>query len=153
MLEARGLVKSFGKIAAVRDVSFNARDGQITGLLGPNGAGKSTTLRMLYTVLTPDAGDAFIDGRLCCTQHPLVLALGVHDAPGCAPRNLEHGLHRGSGLIHEAAEPLAVFVEALDWTARHAAVHGGLRDRRSNVDDEPGIERARMETRVRQLDE
>ena len=62
MLEARGLVKSFGKIAAVRDVSFSARDGQITGLLGPNGAGKSTTLRMLYTVLKPDAGDAFIDG-------------------------------------------------------------------------------------------
>jgi sodium transport system ATP-binding protein len=62
MLEARGLVKSFGKVSAVRNVSFTARDGQITGLLGPNGAGKSTTLRMLYTVLRPDAGDAFIDG-------------------------------------------------------------------------------------------
>jgi sodium transport system ATP-binding protein len=61
MLEARGLTKSFGKIAAVRGVSFSARDGQITGLLGPNGAGKSTTLRMLYTVLKPDAGDALID--------------------------------------------------------------------------------------------
>jgi sodium transport system ATP-binding protein len=62
MLEARGLFKSFGSVAAVRGVSFTARDGQITGLLGPNGAGKSTTLRMLYTVLRPDAGDAFIDG-------------------------------------------------------------------------------------------
>jgi sodium transport system ATP-binding protein len=62
MLEARGLFKSFGKVAAVRGVSFGARNGQITGLLGPNGAGKSTTLRMLYTVLTPDAGDALIDG-------------------------------------------------------------------------------------------
>ncbi|HEV7606043.1 MAG TPA: ATP-binding cassette domain-containing protein [Steroidobacteraceae bacterium] len=62
MLEARDLYKSFGDIAAVRGVSFAARDGQITGLLGPNGAGKSTTLRMLYTVLTPEAGDAFIDG-------------------------------------------------------------------------------------------
>ena len=62
MLEARDLTKSFGKVAAVRGVSFAARDGQITGLLGPNGAGKSTTLRMLYTVLRPDAGDAFIDG-------------------------------------------------------------------------------------------
>jgi sodium transport system ATP-binding protein len=61
MLEARGLTKTFGKIAAVRGVSFSARDGQITGLLGPNGAGKSTTLRMLYTVLKPDAGDALID--------------------------------------------------------------------------------------------
>ncbi len=62
MLEARGLVKSFGSVAAVRGVSFTARDGQITGLLGPNGAGKSTTLRMLYTVLKPDEGDALIDG-------------------------------------------------------------------------------------------
>jgi sodium transport system ATP-binding protein len=62
MLEARGLFKSFGKVEAVRGVSFAARDGQITGLLGPNGAGKSTTLRMLYTVLKPDQGDAFING-------------------------------------------------------------------------------------------
>jgi sodium transport system ATP-binding protein len=62
MLEARDLTKSFGKVSAVRGVSFGARDGQITGLLGPNGAGKSTTLRMLYTVLRPDSGDAFIDG-------------------------------------------------------------------------------------------
>jgi sodium transport system ATP-binding protein len=62
MLEARGLFKSFGRVAAVRGVSFSAGNGQITGLLGPNGAGKSTTLRMLYTVLVPDAGDALIDG-------------------------------------------------------------------------------------------
>jgi sodium transport system ATP-binding protein len=62
MLEARGLSKSFGSVVAVRGVSFAARDGQITGLLGANGAGKSTTLRMLYTVLKPDAGDALIDG-------------------------------------------------------------------------------------------
>ena len=71
MLEARGLCKSFGKIVAVRGVSFSARDGQITGLLGPNGAGKSTTLRMLYTVLRPDEGDALIDGR-SVLQDPLV---------------------------------------------------------------------------------
>jgi len=62
MLEARELTKSFGSVAAVRGVSFIARDGQITGLLGANGAGKSTTLRMLYTVLRPNSGDAFVDG-------------------------------------------------------------------------------------------
>ena len=44
-------------------MSLRAQDGRITGLLGPNGAGKSTTLRMLYTVLRPDAGDALIDGH------------------------------------------------------------------------------------------
>jgi sodium transport system ATP-binding protein len=70
MLEARGLFKSFGKVEAVRGVSFAARDGQITGLLGPNGAGKSTTLRMLYTVLKPDQGDAFINGT-SVTADPL----------------------------------------------------------------------------------
>ncbi len=61
MIEARALAKSFGKVTAVEDVSFVAQDGQITGLLGPNGAGKSTTLRMLYTVLRPDTGTAFVD--------------------------------------------------------------------------------------------
>ena len=62
MIEASGLSKQFGRIAAATRVSFNARDGEITGLLGPNGAGKSTTLRMLYGVLTPDDGSARIDG-------------------------------------------------------------------------------------------
>jgi sodium transport system ATP-binding protein len=57
-----GLHKSFGDVNAVRGVSFKAEDGRITGLLGPNGAGKSTTLRILYTVLRPDAGSASIDG-------------------------------------------------------------------------------------------
>ena len=62
MIEVQGLSKSFGKVQAVKDVSFSAHDGQITGLLGPNGAGKSTTLRMLYTLLKPDHGSAQIDG-------------------------------------------------------------------------------------------
>jgi len=63
MIEARHLFKHFGTVAAVRDVSLRAGDGRITGLLGPNGAGKSTSLRMLSTVLRPDAGDALIDGH------------------------------------------------------------------------------------------
>jgi sodium transport system ATP-binding protein len=62
VIEARNLQKHFGAVSAVRDVTLRALDGRITGLLGPNGAGKSTTLRILYTVLTPDAGDALIDG-------------------------------------------------------------------------------------------
>ena len=62
MIEAMGLNKRFGSIEAAREVSFVARDGEITGLLGANGAGKSTCLRMLYGVLTPDSGKACIDG-------------------------------------------------------------------------------------------
>ena len=62
MITVSDIHKSFGKVRALRGVSFNAPDGKITGLLGPNGAGKSTTLRVLYTVLTPDLGAATIDG-------------------------------------------------------------------------------------------
>jgi sodium transport system ATP-binding protein len=62
MIEVMGLSKRFGNIEAVKDVSFVARDGEITGLLGANGAGKSTCLRMLYGVLSPDSGRACIDG-------------------------------------------------------------------------------------------
>jgi sodium transport system ATP-binding protein len=62
MIEALGLSKRFGPVAAAHEVTFSARDGEITGLLGANGAGKSTCLRMLYGVLTPDSGRACIDG-------------------------------------------------------------------------------------------
>ena len=62
MIRVEGLEKSFGRVHALRGVSFEAPDGKITGLLGPNGAGKSTTMRILYTVLKPDAGVAVIDG-------------------------------------------------------------------------------------------
>jgi sodium transport system ATP-binding protein len=62
VIEAKNLSKRFGTVDAAIDISFVARDGEITGLLGANGAGKSTTLRMLYGVLTPDSGSARIDG-------------------------------------------------------------------------------------------
>jgi sodium transport system ATP-binding protein len=62
MIDARGLEKAFGSVKAVDGVSFVARDGEITGLLGPNGAGKTTTLRMLYTLMKPDAGSVAVDG-------------------------------------------------------------------------------------------
>lgn len=48
---------------AVDDFSFSFNRGEIFGLLGPNGAGKTTTLRMLATLIKPDSGDAFIDGK------------------------------------------------------------------------------------------
>jgi len=66
MIEVHNLHKSFkaksGTVHAVRGVSFEARDGEITGLLGPNGAGKTTTLRMLYTLMTPDEGSVRVNG-------------------------------------------------------------------------------------------
>ena len=61
--------KSFGNVAAVRDVSFHIERGTTFGLLGPNGAGKTTTMRMILGILTPDRGTmtwdgAKIDGRM-----------------------------------------------------------------------------------------
>ena len=78
MIEARALAKNFGPVVAVRELSLTAADGCITGLVGPNGAGKSTSLRMLYTVLRPDSGDALIDGA-SVVRAPLAAAarLGV----------------------------------------------------------------------------
>lgn len=62
MIEAKGLSKRFGQVEAAREVSFTAKNGEITGLLGANGAGKSTCLRMVYGVITPDSGQVCIDG-------------------------------------------------------------------------------------------
>jgi len=62
MIEVSALRKSFGKVQALKAVSFQAPLGQITGLLGPNGAGKSTCLRILSTVMTADGGHASIGG-------------------------------------------------------------------------------------------
>lgn len=62
MIEVHNLEKRFGDVVAVQGVTFTARDGEITGLLGPNGAGKTTTMRMIGTLVTPDAGEARIDG-------------------------------------------------------------------------------------------
>lgn len=62
MIKVTNLHKSFGDVKAVRGISFEAHDGEITGLLGPNGAGKTTTLRMLYSLLPPDKGEIRIDG-------------------------------------------------------------------------------------------
>jgi sodium transport system ATP-binding protein len=106
MIEANNLRKTFGLVTAVRDVSLRAADGKITGLLGPNGAGKSTTLRILYTVLKPDTGDALINGisalsdPLRARQHIGVLPHGAGIYPNLTAREnivyfgALHGLSR-----------------------------------------------------------
>ncbi len=62
MIALAGVKKRFGKVEALRGVSFEVKDGEVTGLLGPNGAGKTTALRVLYGVLAPDEGRASVDG-------------------------------------------------------------------------------------------
>jgi ABC-2 type transport system ATP-binding protein len=68
MLEIRHLVKSFGPLIAVDDVSFTVPQGEVLGFLGPNGAGKSTTMKMITSFLAPTAGTAIICGYDIATQ-------------------------------------------------------------------------------------
>jgi ABC-2 type transport system ATP-binding protein len=63
MIEARGLVKRYGGTAAVDDLSFTIRPGQVTGFLGPNGAGKTTTMRLILGLDHPSAGAVTVNGR------------------------------------------------------------------------------------------
>jgi sodium transport system ATP-binding protein len=70
MIEIRSLAKSFGALRVIEDVSFVARDGEVTGLIGPNGAGKTTMFRLICTVLRPDRGATLIDG-IDSQEYPL----------------------------------------------------------------------------------
>ena len=63
MITARGLTKHYGRIVAVRDLTFTVRPGVVTGFLGPNGAGKSTTMRILIGLDRPNAGRATVNGK------------------------------------------------------------------------------------------
>jgi sodium transport system ATP-binding protein len=64
MIAIKNLHKRYGDRVAVQDISFEARDGEITGLLGANGAGKTTTLRIIAGLLKPGAGSVRVDGPL-----------------------------------------------------------------------------------------
>ena len=63
VLEVRNLVKDFGKVLAVNDISFDVDAGEIFGLIGPNGAGKTTTLRVIATLLKPTSGTVSVNGH------------------------------------------------------------------------------------------
>jgi ABC-2 type transport system ATP-binding protein len=62
LLVVDGISKSFGTVAALRNLSFSASPGEIIGLLGPNGAGKTTAMRILSTILSPESGRFSLDG-------------------------------------------------------------------------------------------
>ena len=130
MIRAQGIHKSFGEVHAVRGLSFDARDGRITGLLGPNGAGKSTTLRILCTLLKPDQGTAIIDGAdVIADSHGARRGIGSlpHDS-GLYPRltareNIAYyarlcGLDKG--LIEDKVDSIIETLEIGDFADRRA---------------------------------
>jgi sodium transport system ATP-binding protein len=113
MIEVKDLHKHFGTVKAVDGVSFQARDGEITGLLGPNGAGKTTTLRMLYTLMNPDRGQVLVDGIDVASD-----ALAVRRRLGVLPD--------ARGLYKRLTAR-----ENIDYFARLQGLDNGLARRRS----------------------
>ncbi|HTP99724.1 MAG TPA: ATP-binding cassette domain-containing protein [Casimicrobiaceae bacterium] len=119
MIRVDGLTKSFGRkgeVHAVREVSFDAPDGEITGLLGPNGAGKTTLLRMLATLVVPDAGTASVGGRdIGRDRYAVRERIGVlSDARGLYPRLTARENIRYYGALHGLAGPaLETRIDAL----------------------------------------
>jgi len=63
MLELRGVTKRYPGVVAVKDVSFVARAGEVTGYLGPNGSGKSTTMKMITGLIEPSGGEILFHGE------------------------------------------------------------------------------------------
>lgn len=121
MIVLDGLSKRYGSLHAVRDVSFSAENGKVTGLLGPNGAGKTTTLRMLSSLVRPDAGRALVDGiDVERSPHQALARLGLlPDGRGLYPRLTarEHLEYFGAlhGLSRTALSArIAQLVELLD---------------------------------------
>jgi sodium transport system ATP-binding protein len=119
MIALERLAKAFGKcreVHAVRDVTFDAPDGAITGLLGPNGAGKTTLLRIIATLVVPDAGCARVDGLDAVADRYAVRArIGVlSDARGLYARLTARENVRYYGALHGlSGAPLEQRIDAL----------------------------------------
>ena len=124
MITVENLHKRFGDVQAVKDVSFVAKNGEVTGLLGPNGAGKTTTLRMIYALMRPDQGRILVDDVDAVANPQAAQArLGVlPDVSGLYPRLTprEHIYYYGAlhGLSGPALEQRArELMQILDMNA------------------------------------
>ncbi|WP_249346995.1 ABC transporter ATP-binding protein [Microbispora sp. H11081] len=103
------MIKSFGPVKAVDGVSFSVEAGSVTGYLGPNGAGKTTTLRCLLGLVTPDSGEALVNGeRYVTLPRPVTEVGAVLEAtsfhPGRTARNHLRILCTAAGLPDARAD-------------------------------------------------
>ena len=128
---------------AVPVVLLGVDDGAVRAQAQPHTKLLDARLEHLGTPDQDGVRDLLFGDDLHGPQHALVLALGEHDAralePG-APRGRVHRLHDGAGLVHELLQLLLIGVEVGDGPRGDARLHGGLRDGRRDVHDEPRIE-------------
>lgn len=121
-VEIQNLVKSFGNLVAVDDVSLEVREGEIYALLGPNGAGKTTTIKMLMGLLDPDSGSAKVFG-VDSKVNPVEVKNLVGYVPeeqqlydSLTPRELFNFIASIRGLPEEMiTKRMREFVKALDF--------------------------------------
>lgn len=136
-VECRKLTKDFGRTCAVRDLSFTAPMGSVTGFVGANGAGKTTTMRLLLGLTAPTSGVALVGGRqLDREAHPRLLVGPVLDTPGVHPGQSGRSHLRihaaGSGIPRSRVDDVLELVE-LDHAAdrRCGSYSLGMRQRLS----------------------
>ncbi len=108
LIEAEHLIKRFGDKAAVDDVSFSVKGGEIFGFLGPNGAGKTTTIKMIVGLLKPTAGTARVAGYDVQVQPLLAKASSgyVPDEPNLYSKLSARELLRFVGDLYELSPAL-----------------------------------------------
>ncbi|MBV9861354.1 MAG: ABC transporter ATP-binding protein [Alphaproteobacteria bacterium] len=121
MLEIWNLVKHFGPLVAVDDVSFTVAPGEVLGFLGPNGAGKSTTMKMITGFLAPTAGTAIICGRdiqaepIAAKRHIGYLPEGAPAYPDMTPADFLDFIARIRGYAGaEARSRIGLVTEVLN---------------------------------------
>ena len=114
LVQVSGLVKRFGEHAAVDDVSFDIREGEVFGLLGPNGAGKTTAISMISCLIAPTAGTVTVGGLSVATD-----AIKVKSALGVVPQEI-------------ALYPTLTALENLRFWGRMYGLSGALLDERVN---------------------
>ncbi|MGD0094208.1 MAG: ATP-binding cassette domain-containing protein [Planctomycetota bacterium] len=133
LADVSGLVKTFGPLRAVDDLTFQVKRGEIVGLLGPNGAGKSTTMKVLTCYLVADGGTASVAG-VSIDEDPVEVRRHIGYLPENAPLYAEmrvseslafvarmHGLSRA-----KARERIAWAVEACGLQPKYVAIIGTL---------------------------
>jgi ABC-2 type transport system ATP-binding protein len=135
MIEVAGLTKQFGKVVAVRELSFTVPAGTISGFLGPNGAGKTTTLRSLLGLVYPDAGSATIDGRpYVAIENPARSVGAVLEAAsfhkGRSGRNHLRWIASAAAIPDSRVDEVLALVELTDAARRRVGGYSlGMRQR------------------------
>lgn len=123
-IDLKGVIKRFGNVAAVNDVTFEVPEGSVFGLIGPNGAGKTTTFSMLAGYLAPTSGEIYVMDRLPTAVDELRGQIGVLPQDALLPAQEKVGRFlvylaelqgMGPGEAKQAVEAVLAEVEGTEW--------------------------------------